>query len=395
MAQYILKPQIMPNPNVRLRRARLASSLPAMQALAAGGADRALEVSAVRSFPLREPVSKRAYTVVRVETRGGLAGYGECHAVPAAEFARASERVRGTPASAYEVVRRALAGMPGMQAAVNMALLDIMGKQSKAPVFQILGGPTRNKVRAMTKLAGEDNGALTASMKRATDAGFRAFVVPLPKVTAPNQGRAFVLAVRGRLEALRAAGGEDVDFVMDGAAELSPGDASSISTDLQPLHPLWIDEPCAPLNLGAVRKITRERVTPVGFGRTVDNGADFQDLLREEALDVLRPDIARNGISQIRRMAALAETYYVAVAPYHDGGPVGTAAALHLAASIPNFFIQQVPLPEAEEDRRMRTEIAGPDAEPVKDGFAQLSAAPGLGITVNEQALEKYAEREA
>ena len=91
----------------------------------------------------------------------------------------------------------------------------------------------------------------------------------------------------------------------------------------------------------------------------------------------------------------MAETYYTAVAPYHDGGPIGTAAALHLAASLPNFVIQQIPFPDAEEDQRMRAEIAGAAIETVKDGFASLLTGDGLGITVNEQALAKYAERAA
>jgi hypothetical protein len=104
-----------------------------------------------------------------------------------------------------------------------------------------------------------------------------------------------------------------------------------------------------------------------------------------EVADVLRPSLALNGITQIRRIAALAETYYVAVAPYHNGGPIGTAAALHLAASLPNFVIQQIPLPEAEADRRMRAEITGTSVEVVKDGFAALPVGAGLGITVRQK----------
>jgi galactonate dehydratase len=194
------------------------------------------------------------------------------------------------------------------------------------------------------------------------------------------------------MEALRKAGGEGADFVLDGSGRLSPGDASSIAAELERFHLLWLDEPCRLANLGAVRKVTDESVTPLGFGRHIHHAGDFQDLLREEVVDVLRPPLALNGISQIRRMAALAETYYVAVAPHHDGGPVGTAAALHLAASLPNFFIQQIPLPEAEQDRRMRAEIVTASPEKVQDGFAPLPTGPGLGITVNEEALSKYKE---
>ena len=128
----------------------------------------------------------------------------------------------------------------------------------------------------------------------------------------------------------------------------------------------------------------------MGFGRGITNASTYQELLRESLIDVLRPDIGREGISRCRRIAAMAEPYYVAVAPRHDGGPIATAAALHVAASLPNFFIQHIPLPDAEEDVRMRAEIAGAPIEQVREGFAGIPTGPGLGINVNQAALEKY-----
>jgi galactonate dehydratase len=336
-----------------------------------------LEITALEAWPLREPVSKRSYAVLRLRTRSGLAGHGECRVAAEADLARARAVVLGRPATAYEVVRRELAEVPGLQAACNMALLDIVGQFVKAPVYQVLGGPTRNKVRVLAPIEGASEAALAASLKRAQQAGFRAFTVPAAADVAP----------------LRSAAGGELDFVLDGAAALTPGQASRLATEVERFHPLWLDEPCRIVNLGAVRKISAKSVTPIGFGRMIHRAADFQDLLREDAIDVLRPDIALNGISQIRRMAALSETYYVAVAPYHDGGPIGAAAALHLAASLPNFFIQQIPLPEAEPDRRMRAELAGHPVESVRGGFAELPGGPGLGIRVRDEILEKYKDR--
>ena len=121
----------------------------------------------------------------------------------------------------------------------------------------------------------------------------------------------------------------------------------------------------------------------------------YQDLLREGIVDVLRPSIQRDGISGIRRIAAMAETYYVAVAPNHDGGPIGTAAALQLAAALPNFFIQNIPSPADDRDRKMRAELVSQPIETVRDGYLSLPNTPGLGITVNESALEKYKETAA
>jgi galactonate dehydratase len=352
-----------------------------------------MDIADISVFPLREPASGLAYTVVRLKAAGGLVGFGECARISPAELKKAQSVVLGKPATTWEVIRRELVGFPAIQAAVNMALLDIVGKAAKVPVYQLLGGPTRNKARAMAMLEGSSDDALQRSLERVRKTGVRAAVVPTPEPTARNQGQAFVQSARRRLETLRAVAGKDFDFVLDGGGALTPGDASSVAAEFERFHLLWFDEPCAVSNLRAIQKMASETVTPIGMGRTIHSAGAFQDLLREDAVDVLRPDIALNGIAQIRKMAALAETYYVAVAPRHTGGPVATAAALQLAASLPNFFIQEIPLPSADEDQRMRADLAGSSLEKIQDGFARLPLGPGLGITVNEAALEKYKER--
>jgi galactonate dehydratase len=193
---------------------------------------------------------------------------------------------------------------------------------------------------------------------------------------------------------MRKAAGDDVDFVLGGGNRLTPGDASALAADLERFHLLWFDEPCPVTNLSAIAKIANERVVPLGFGASVLQPAVFQDLLRDGLIDVVRPDISVYGILQSRRIAAMAETYYTAVAPHHEGGPVATVAAMHLAASLPNFYIQHIP-PCAAADRAMRQELLTGYAESVSDGFAALPGGPGLGIQINEQALEKFRERAA
>jgi galactonate dehydratase len=367
----------------------------AAQAAAASGASSSLQITALRDYPLREPVSGRTYTVIKLQTRGGLEGYGECGSVTATDLAQTSKAVVGKEATQFETVRFQLKSTSsGLAAALNMAMLDVVGRSVKAPVYQVLGGPTRNKCRALAPLEGSTDAELTASVRRARDAGFRAFLVPTPPTTGRNQGQAFVLAARKRLETLRDAAGPGTDFVLDCGASLPPGDAASLAAAFERFHLLWLDEPSPALNLQALRKISAENVTPLGVGRFIEQPAAFQDLLREEAIDILRPDICLNGISRIRQMAAIAESYYTAIAPFHNGGPVASAAAFQLAASLPNFFIQQIPLPQAEQDRKMRAAVAG-NIESVKDGFAVLPTAPGLGIAVNEKALEDYKERAA
>jgi galactonate dehydratase len=349
------------------------------------------EIAVLHAWALREPVSRRAYTVTQLTAKSGLKGYGECGEVSAPEIEAARRVVIGRPATAGVAVRLALQSVPRVLAAIDAAMLDLVGKSTKAPVFQILGGPTRNRARALVSLHGNTDEDLLASAKALRASGFRAFVVPLPPAMARNQGLAFTQSVKHRLDAVRASA-DDVDVVLDGAAALTPGDARTLAAALEPFHLLWFDEPCRMSSLPALRKISDESATPLGFGRYIEQSGQVQEALRAEVVDILRPDLARHGISQIRRMAALVETYYVAVAPYHEGGPIGTAAALHLAASLPNFFIQQIPAPEAEADRRMRAELTGDSIEEVKDGFSPLPTGPGLGIIVSDDALEKYKE---
>ena len=155
---------------------------------------------------------------------------------------------------------------------------------------------------------------------------------------------------------------------------------------------MWLEEPTTVLTADGLARIADESVMPLGLGRSVTDIATFQNLLRWGSVDVLRPSLGLNSIQKIRRMAAIAETHYVAVAPYHDGGPIATAAAVHLAASLPNFFIQQIPFPTDERDRAMRAELTHGSVEIAKDGFTALANQPGFGIEVDERALDRYSE---
>jgi galactonate dehydratase len=276
-----------------------------------------------------------------------------------------------------------------------MAMLDVVGKFAGAPVYQILGGPTRNQARALARVDGITDDAVLAAVQQARAAGHKAFLVPVPASRALNHSATLVNATRKRLDRVRSLAGAGCDFVLDGAGRLTPGDASTLAAAFEGFHLLWFDEPCSPSSLSAAYKIASETVTPVGFGRFASEAGTFQEMLRSDAVDVVRPDLSKHGITRIRRISALAETYYVAAAPFHDGGPIATAAALNLAASLPNFFIQQVPYPAAEEDRRMRARLAGDATETIRDGFLQLPRGPGLGIHVDEAAFAEYRERES
>jgi galactonate dehydratase len=374
---------------MNVRRQKLAGQM-ALQAAAAAPKD-SHEITELRTWPVREPVSGRSYTVLRLRAKSGLMGWGETGRVNAADVDKARSALLGRSATAYAVTTTGTVLDP----AINSAMLDITAKACSAPVYRLLGGPTRFKARALAALHGDTDSELASSLAAGLKAGYRAFEAPLPASAWRNQGQAFDKAVRARMDALRSAAPENVNFVLRGEGTLTAGDAASVAASLERFHLLWFDEPCPVTNLRTIRKIAEESVTPLGFGRGVREPSMFQDLLREGLVDILRPDLQTGSVSRIRQIATMAETYYVAVAPRHDGGPIATATALHLAASLPNFFIQHIPWPPDERDRRMRLELVSQPVETVTDGFAALPPGLGLGIEVSESALERYEEAAA
>lgn len=327
-------------------------------------------ISQIRAFAVSS--GERAYSVIQVDTHSGLSGYGECRPLSRADVEALSQLV-GRPAYAYEALTP-LAPEPA-RGGFNMALLDVVGKMTNTPVYRVMGGPTRFKARAMARLTGSSNNELQVSLQKQMAAGVRAFLVPIDGPTARNQGSAFVKANLDRFTALRAAA-PDADFATESRDELTPGDASSLAAALQAHHPLWFDEPCAVTNLETLRKVSDETVVPLGFGRNIRTPGTFQDLLREGVIDLVRPDLLTYGISGVCRIASMAEPYYVAVAPWHQAGPIATAAALHAAASMPNFFVFQIP-------------DSGPGQAVLRDGFFELPKGAGLGISVDTKQWER------
>lgn len=328
-------------------------------------------ISEVRAFQMGSAGSSSSYVVLRVKTQSGLIGYGECNSLSPSELKATNQAVTGRAATSYQALDALVP--TAVRGGLNIALLDIVGKATKAPIYRVLGGPTRNKARAIARLSGASNEELQGDLQKQLAAGFRAFLIPIPSPTARNQGSDFAHLASARFKAMRAAA-PNADFAYEINAALTPGDASSLAAGVEAMHPLWFDEPCAVTNLQTIHKIADEAAVPLAFGRTFADPGTFQDLLREGLIDLLRPDILVHGITGVRRLSAMAETYYVDIAPWHRGGRIADAAVLHAAASIPNFFIAQ--------------SSGIPGAQLPRDGFFELPKGPGLGIDVDEKTFE-------
>ncbi len=354
-------------------------------------------VTNIQARAIEEP-GGRQYAVLEISTDSGVSGFGEAPAAPDPRTAvdrlkRELQPLLGAnPERAVRVDRdlERSGASPASRGAANIAILDILGRSAKSPLYEVLGGPTRTKARAMAVLEGKSTDDFRKAVLAAKSAGHRAFSIPLQVPETMERGRVFYTDIRDMLDELRRAAGQDCDFVLDCGGRISPGEATSIAARVESFHLLWLDEPTGDLNAAAQATISKGTVTPVGFGRHFTENSRFQDLLREDGIDVLRPDIALNGVTAIRKAAALAETYYVAVAPYHRGGPIGTAAGVHISASLPNSFIQETPFSMNEADRKARSAIAGGWDEKPAEGFFRLLEKPGLGIEVNRAALEAH-----
>jgi galactonate dehydratase len=336
------------------------------------------------------------YVVVRVDTDEGVSGYAETAAGPAPQVTvdqlkrELQPLVGANPARTVhlELLLREKASLAS-RAVANVACLDILGKATKASVYEVLGGPTRTKVRAMAVLAAARIEELRADVLAAKREGHRAFSIPLTMPAGMQRGRRFYTSVRSVLDDLRAAAGEECDFVLDCGGRPSPSEALSIADRLEDFHLLWMDEPCGDVSATAQASVSKGSVMPIGFGRGFDDNARFQDLLREDGIDVLRPALATHGLTSVRKAAAIAETYYVAVAPFHRGGPIGAAAGVHVCAALPNSFIQETPFSADAAVRQFRAAISGWDEKPT-EGFFPLTGRPGLGLDVDERALDAH-----
>ena len=258
---------------------------------------------------------------------------------------------------------------------IDMALWDIKGKALGVPVYELLGGPTRSRVRVYAH-AGDPE-----SIRQRKSEGFRAFKAGVHNSTQSGivASKAFIDAAAERFAALREAGGDDVDIGIDFHGAISPQNAKLLIRVLEPFQPMFIEEPVQCQNVDVMAEIARGTHLPIATGERVFTKWGFRRILEKQAATILQPDLCHaGGITEVRLIAGMAESYYAAIAPHNPLGPISLAAGLQLAASIPNFLCQeQVHLGKGYLKKPFE----------VKEGYIDTPTAPGLGIDIDEDAL--------
>jgi galactonate dehydratase len=349
----------------------------------------------------------RNLTYLKVHTDEGLVGISECRNVARTDsllgyLDGASKRhVLGSnpfdiESLVYRMSNHDYARIDGVAgsgiALVEMACWDIMGKALNLPVYKLLGGAVRDKIKAYA------NGWYTVERKpeefhkaaqKVVKRGYKALKVdPFGAGFYELERKERVLSV-SLIEAIRASVGPDVEILVEMHGRFSPATAIRISHDLEEFDPSWVEEPVPPDNIEAMAKAAAKINIPVATGERLYTRFEVRRLLELGCVDVLQTDITHSGgLLEGKKIAAMADTNYVTFAPHNVGGPVSTAANLHLAACTTNFKIQE----HFNDfvDPWIKDAAKGGGYPEVVDGYFPLPTGPGLGVTLNEDLIKEH-----
>lgn len=275
-------------------------------------------------------------------------------------------------------------------AGIDQALWDIAGKVRGAPVHELLGGPVRQQVRVYGGIGGErpsEVAALAAERKRD---GYTAAkmngagpldVIPTPAATAE---------IETRFAAAREAVGDDFDLAIDFHGRFTPMAARRVIPRLAPYHPLFVEEPVLPEYAHAFAQIIADTQVPIASGERLYSRTEFLPVL-QSGLAVVQPDLSHaGGISEVRRIAALAETFGAVIAPHCPLGPIALAACLQVDLAVPNFLIQEQSLAlHYNVGNDLLDYLVDTEVLRISDGVIPRLTAPGLGIEIDEAAVRR------
>ena len=370
------------------------AAAPFLQAAQVGGRG-ALKITDVKLHLIGS--GGRNFCIVKVETDQGISGIGEAYSCgPDAAIVEVVKDFRGwligqDPRNIEHIYSMMVnfTRFPGglvVNAAISgieHALWDVSGKAAGLPVYMLLGGKCRDKIRTYQSAGNPETAkALVAKY------GYTAIKMrPQPDQDNAKPYNEITRGAAARVKAMREALGPDIDIGCDIHARFfEVTRAARLAAAIAPYNPMWLEEPIRPENEQAMKKLADRVTIPLASGECNYQRHEFRRLLELGALDIIQPDICLcGGLMEMKKIAAMAEAHYVTVAPHNPMGPVATAVNVHFAASTSNFFI----LEYHPDDEGVRKDVL---KEPlmVKNGYIPLPTKPGLGIELNEEAIRKY-----
>ena len=287
--------------------------------------------------------------------------------------------------------------------AIETALWDLTGKALGLPVYQLLGGKFRDKIRVymdtalyQSRLPKPDDFA--ASAREAVDMGFNAIKFDLDQRNDPNKydeynwtaSPAELRRMYDQMAAAREAVGPDIDICADMHGRYDGVTGMKVAQLLEPLNLMWLEEPIPAENIDAYKQITDSTSTPICAGENHYLAYGFRKMLETGAVNIIMPDLQKaGGLGEGQRIANLANLYYVPFAPHMVASYLGAMASCHVCASVPNFMILEWQI--YFHKNPMFQEIVTFDGPMVENGFISLSEKPGIGVEINEEGMRKYA----
>lgn len=279
---------------------------------------------------------------------------------------------------------------------IEQALWDIKGKYYQMPVYEMLGGSCRDRIRMYGHLkpaaiAGDFpvEKMLEIADQRLAE-GFTVMKYSVIPPIRPLDNQKMLRSIVDRFAAVRQRVGDEVDIAVDFHGRVSPAMSIRVLKELEPYYPLFVEEPVLPENTEEMVRVSRSTSIPIAAGERLFGRFGFRRLIEEQAVSVVQPDLCHcGGIFEARKIAAMAETYYMQVAPHNPLGPISLAACLQLDACIPNFLAQEHPAMPNRQD--LGVGILKHPFVIENDGCIRVPTGDGLGIEVDEEALTALA----
>jgi galactonate dehydratase len=347
------------------------------------------------------------WVFLRVDTDEGITGWGEPVIEGRAETVRTAVAELGEALIGEDPLRiedhwqrltksgfyRGGPVLSSAVAGIDQALWDIAGKSFGVPVYQLLGGPVRQRVRMYTWIGGDEPGQVADQAREQAEAGFTAVKMNGSGRMAAIDTAARTGEVVDRLAAVREAIGPDRDVVVDFHGRMSTAMSRRLLPLLEPLFPLFVEEPVLPEHTRDLRSLVECSGVPLATGERLYSRWDFRDVL-SAGIAVAQPDVSHaGGISEVRRIAAMAETYDASLAPHCPLGPIALAASLQVAFATPNLLIQEQSIGiHYHEGNELLDYLVDPAPLHSGNGYTALPPGPGLGIEIDEHAVERAAE---
>jgi galactonate dehydratase len=338
----------------------------------------------------------------RIETSDGVVGWGEPVVEGRAEVVRTaietlSEYLIGQDPLQIERHWQILSkggfyrGGPVLSSAVaglDHALWDIAGKFYGAPVSSLLGGRVRDRVRVYAWVGGDEPSEVADQVAAQVDAGMTAVKMNASGRIQPSPSLGEINAIVARLEAARSVLGDSRDVAIDLHGRVGVAAARRILHAVEPLHPLFVEEPVLPEHLHHLPEVIASSTVPVALGERLYNRSEFVPAL-DAGVAVVQPDVSHaGGISELRRIAVLAETHGALLAPHCPLGPISLAASLQVSFATPNFLIQEQSRGiHYNTGNDLTSYVTDPTPFTWVNGHAEWNPLPGLGITVDEDAV--------